>query len=90
MTKKDFMDYLEKELKDVPDDANIIIDTGWGDITCTGGLTVSAVCGRFQAFMPYYCVRPPNHDGSCYCACKSVDFEPDTEEQIKKLYDSIK
>lgn len=90
MKKKDFMEYLIKELKDVPDDADIVIDTGSDTITYLGGLTVTVVCGKFQAFMPYYCVRSPNHEGDCYCACKGVDFEPDTEEQIKELYNSIK
>jgi hypothetical protein len=89
MKKKEFLNYLNAVLQDVPDDANIIIDAGSHSITHFGGFDVEVVCGKIQAFMPYYCVREPNHEGLCYCPCKSVNFVPDTEEQIKELYDSI-
>lgn len=82
------MAYLEKELEDIPDDANIIL--GDDNIHSAYQLKPYVVCGGFQALMPYYCVRPPGHEGKCYCPNKNVDFDPDTEEQIREIYDSIK
>lgn len=90
MTKKGLISYLEEELEKVPDDANIILRGGSDHITYAGGLSVEVVCGKIQAYMPYYCVRVPNHEGDCYCSIKRVDFEPDTEEQLKEFYNLFK
>lgn len=90
MTKRDLFNYLEEELRDIPDDSNIIISDGSGFITYPGGLEIQVVCGGQQAFMPYYCIRTPNHEGECYCAIKHVEFNPESKEKIQAVYDTMK
>ena len=90
MTKRDLFNYLEEELRDIPDDSNIIISDGSGFITYPSALEIQVVCGGEQAFMPYYCIRTPNHEGECYCSVKHVNFEPESKETIKKLLNAFR
>lgn len=76
MTKKDLIGYLSDMLKDIPDDANIIV----GDRRHLWEMTPTIVCGGTQWLMPYYCIREAGHKGKCYCSCKNVEFTAESPE----------
>lgn len=84
MKKKDLLELVNS--LDVDDDTEFML----GDIRHAWELKPALVCGMGQAWMVYYCVKEPNHDGKCYCSIKNVYFTPETKEEIKALHDSIK
>jgi hypothetical protein len=65
--------HLVEALENFNDDDHLII----GEDICSFVPEIRVVCGRGQRYMAYYCVKPPNHEGECYCAIKDIDFIPD-------------
>lgn len=62
-----------KALEPFCDDDNLAIDA-----PTEGSIPkFSKVCGKTQAYTVYYCLLEPGHEGSCWCGCKNVHFEPD-------------
>jgi hypothetical protein len=86
MKKSDIAHLLNEVLKDIDEDAEFML----GNVMHVYELEPHVVCGMGQAWMPYYCVREPDHEGECYCACKHVNFVAETKEEIEALYKSIK
>lgn len=56
-------------------DANAHIQIGDQATSYVPQITV--ICGGTQTAMPYYCTRPPGHEGQCYCYNKNVRFTKD-------------
>ena len=83
MKKSDIL----KALAPFGDDDNIIL--GEYNMKHACELKPRLVCGGTQAYMPYYCVLDPGHDGPCWCSCKNVDFIPETPEEIESFYKEV-
>lgn len=75
MKKKDIVEFL-KTLDSLSEDEEFTLCEGELKYAWQLGIPELS-CGKRQEYMPYYCVRKPNHEGECYCSCKNVDFIPD-------------
>ena len=69
MKKKDLILALSK----FADDDHIMLDSNAS--RCIPEMNI--ICGGGQKYMAYYCVKPPGHEGDCYCGNKDVSFEKD-------------